>query len=108
VVGVGVLEVGREAREEIARRVAVAGGGAFLGSARLRRRAAGATRRGLARDLEALAGLVPEGVEGAIIGTALYEGRFTLEDALAVVSTGSTDGTRSTEGTRSTGGGGSS
>jgi phosphoribosyl isomerase A len=33
-------------------------------------------------DLEALMGLVPEGVEGAIIGTALYEGRFTLTDAL--------------------------
>ncbi len=33
-------------------------------------------------DLEALVGLVPDGVEGAIIGTALYEGRFTLEDAL--------------------------
>ena len=33
-------------------------------------------------DLEALMGLVPEGVEGAIIGTALYEGRFTLDDAL--------------------------
>jgi phosphoribosylanthranilate isomerase len=33
-------------------------------------------------DLEALMGLVPVGVEGAIIGTALYEGRFTLEDAL--------------------------
>jgi phosphoribosylanthranilate isomerase len=29
-------------------------------------------------------GLVPEGVEGAIIGTALYEGRFSLEDALAL------------------------
>ena len=43
-------------------------------------------------DLEALAELVPGGVEGAIIGTALYEGRFTLEDALALVSTGSTDG----------------
>ena len=28
--------------------------------------------------------LVDEGVEGAIIGTALYEGRFTLEDALAL------------------------
>jgi hypothetical protein len=37
-------------------------------------------------DLRALAGLVPVGVEGAIIGTALYEGRFTLEEALAVVS----------------------
>jgi phosphoribosylformimino-5-aminoimidazole carboxamide ribonucleotide (ProFAR) isomerase len=28
--------------------------------------------------------LVPLGVEGAIAGTALYEGRFTLEDALAL------------------------
>ena len=37
-------------------------------------------------DLEALGTLVGEGVEGAIIGTALYEGRFTLEEALAVVS----------------------
>jgi phosphoribosylanthranilate isomerase len=35
-------------------------------------------------DLQALAGLVYEGVEGAIIGTALYEGRFTLEAALAL------------------------
>ena len=35
-------------------------------------------------DLEALMRLVPEGVEGAIIGTALYEGRFTLEEALAL------------------------
>ncbi|QIK66865.1 bifunctional 1-(5-phosphoribosyl)-5-((5-phosphoribosylamino)methylideneamino)imidazole-4-carboxamide isomerase/phosphoribosylanthranilate isomerase PriA [Nocardioides sp. HDW12B] len=35
-------------------------------------------------DLEAIAGLVDEGVEGAIVGTALYEGRFTLEDALAL------------------------
>jgi phosphoribosyl isomerase A len=35
-------------------------------------------------DLAALQALVPEGVEGAIIGTALYEGRFTLEDALAL------------------------
>ena len=33
-------------------------------------------------DLEALMDLVPVGVEGAIIGTALYEGRFSLEDAL--------------------------
>jgi phosphoribosylanthranilate isomerase len=37
-------------------------------------------------DLAALVGLAPEGVEGAIIGTALYEGRFTLEDALALVA----------------------
>ena len=35
-------------------------------------------------DLGALTMLVPDGVEGAIIGTALYEGRFTLEDALAL------------------------
>jgi len=35
-------------------------------------------------DLAALQGLVGEGVEGAIIGTALYEGRFSLEDALAL------------------------
>ncbi len=35
-------------------------------------------------DLEAIAGLVGEGVEGAIVGTALYEGRFSLEDALAL------------------------
>ena len=33
-------------------------------------------------DLEVLQELVPDGVEGAIIGTALYEGRFTLEEAL--------------------------
>jgi phosphoribosylanthranilate isomerase len=33
-------------------------------------------------DLAALSELVPLGVEGAIIGTALYEGRFTLEEAL--------------------------
>jgi len=33
-------------------------------------------------DLEALMGLVADGVEGAIIGTALYEGRFSLTDAL--------------------------
>ena len=38
-------------------------------------------------DLEALQGLVADGVEGAIIGTALYEGRFTLEDALALTQT---------------------
>jgi 1-(5-phosphoribosyl)-5-[(5-phosphoribosylamino)methylideneamino] imidazole-4-carboxamide isomerase/N-(5'phosphoribosyl)anthranilate isomerase len=35
-------------------------------------------------DLEALMELVPAGVEGAIIGTALYEGRFTLQDALTL------------------------
>jgi phosphoribosylanthranilate isomerase len=36
-------------------------------------------------DLRAIAELVPLGVEGAIVGTALYEGAFTLEDALAEV-----------------------
>jgi phosphoribosyl isomerase A len=35
-------------------------------------------------DIAALMELVPEGVEGAIAGTALYEGRFTLEEALAL------------------------
>lgn len=40
-------------------------------------------------DLEALAQLVPDGIEGAIIGTALYEGRFTLEEALELTLPGS-------------------
>ncbi|MBI4901067.1 MAG: bifunctional 1-(5-phosphoribosyl)-5-((5-phosphoribosylamino)methylideneamino)imidazole-4-carboxamide isomerase/phosphoribosylanthranilate isomerase PriA [Actinobacteria bacterium] len=35
-------------------------------------------------DLRALTDLVPAGVEGAIIGTALYVGSFTLPEALAV------------------------
>jgi phosphoribosylanthranilate isomerase len=37
-------------------------------------------------DLRTLASLVPIGVEGAIVGKALYAGAFTLEEALAVVS----------------------
>ena len=37
-------------------------------------------------DLTAIATLVDDGVEGAIIGTALYTGAFTLEDALAAVA----------------------
>jgi phosphoribosyl isomerase A len=37
-------------------------------------------------DLRALAGLTPLGVEGAIVGKALYAGAFTLEAALAAVS----------------------
>jgi phosphoribosylanthranilate isomerase len=37
-------------------------------------------------DLRALADLVDEGVEGVIIGTALYTGAFTLEAALRMVS----------------------
>ena len=36
-------------------------------------------------DLRALAALVPEGVEGAIVGKALYAGAFTLPEALAAV-----------------------
>jgi len=35
-------------------------------------------------DLRALMGMVEQGVEGAIVGTALYEGRFTLEEGLAL------------------------
>jgi len=34
-------------------------------------------------DIAALAEMVPLGVEGAIIGTALYVGNFTIEEALA-------------------------
>jgi 1-(5-phosphoribosyl)-5-[(5-phosphoribosylamino)methylideneamino] imidazole-4-carboxamide isomerase/N-(5'phosphoribosyl)anthranilate isomerase len=37
-------------------------------------------------DLRALAGLVPAGVEGAIVGKALYAQAFTLEEALEAVS----------------------
>jgi 1-(5-phosphoribosyl)-5-[(5-phosphoribosylamino)methylideneamino] imidazole-4-carboxamide isomerase/N-(5'phosphoribosyl)anthranilate isomerase len=37
-------------------------------------------------DLRALASLVPIGVEGAIVGKALYAGAFTLPEALAEVS----------------------
>ncbi|NYI07134.1 bifunctional 1-(5-phosphoribosyl)-5-((5-phosphoribosylamino)methylideneamino)imidazole-4-carboxamide isomerase/phosphoribosylanthranilate isomerase PriA [Allostreptomyces psammosilenae] len=36
-------------------------------------------------DLRAIASLVPEGVEGAIVGKALYAGAFTLPEALAAV-----------------------
>jgi phosphoribosylanthranilate isomerase len=39
-------------------------------------------------DIRALMALVPLGVEGAIAGTALHEGRFTLEDALALTRGG--------------------
>jgi 1-(5-phosphoribosyl)-5-[(5-phosphoribosylamino)methylideneamino] imidazole-4-carboxamide isomerase/N-(5'phosphoribosyl)anthranilate isomerase len=37
-------------------------------------------------DIRAIAELVPEGVEGAIVGKALYAGRFTLPDALDAVA----------------------
>ena len=40
-------------------------------------------------NLRDLRGLVDRGVEGAIIGTALYVGRFTIEEALAVAEGGS-------------------
>jgi phosphoribosyl isomerase A len=36
-------------------------------------------------DLTALASLVPIGIEGAIVGTALYTGAFTIEEALSAV-----------------------
>lgn len=37
-------------------------------------------------DLEAIATLTDRGVEGSIVGKALYAGRFTLPEALAAVS----------------------
>jgi phosphoribosylanthranilate isomerase len=37
-------------------------------------------------DLRALAGLTPLGVEGTIVGKALYAGAFTLPEALAAVA----------------------
>ncbi|MFQ5575322.1 MAG: HisA/HisF-related TIM barrel protein, partial [Terriglobia bacterium] len=35
------------------------------------------------RDIEGLAGLGSAGVEGVIVGTALYEEKFSLEEAIA-------------------------
>ena len=37
-------------------------------------------------NLREIASLVPVGVEGAIVGTALYEGAFTLSEALGVLA----------------------
>jgi phosphoribosylformimino-5-aminoimidazole carboxamide ribonucleotide (ProFAR) isomerase len=37
-------------------------------------------------DLRAIATLTDRGVEGAIVGKALYAGRFTLPEALAAVA----------------------
>ena len=37
-------------------------------------------------DLRALAALEPGGLEGAIVGKALYAGRFTVADALATLA----------------------
>jgi phosphoribosyl isomerase A len=42
-------------------------------------------------DLRALAALEPDGLEGAIVGKALYAGRFTVGDALAVLATAGAD-----------------
>ncbi|WP_327045163.1 bifunctional 1-(5-phosphoribosyl)-5-((5-phosphoribosylamino)methylideneamino)imidazole-4-carboxamide isomerase/phosphoribosylanthranilate isomerase PriA [Microbispora sp. NBC_01189] len=39
-------------------------------------------------DLRAIATLVPDGVEGAIVGKALYARAFTLQEALAAVTAG--------------------
>lgn len=41
---------------------------------------------GSLEDLHSIAELVPEGVEGAIIGKALYSGAFTLAEALVAVA----------------------
>ena len=48
---------------------------------------------GIARldDLRELVRLVPEGIEGAIVGKALYNGNFTLPEALAVADGGEND-----------------
>src|SRR5918993_1483314 len=45
-------------------------------------------------DVLTLAEMVPLGVEGAIIGTALYVGNFTLEEALRAAATPSTESTQ--------------
>jgi phosphoribosylformimino-5-aminoimidazole carboxamide ribonucleotide (ProFAR) isomerase len=39
-------------------------------------------------DIAALRELVPLGLEGAIVGKALYAGAFTLADALAAMARG--------------------
>ncbi|MBA2698354.1 MAG: bifunctional 1-(5-phosphoribosyl)-5-((5-phosphoribosylamino)methylideneamino)imidazole-4-carboxamide isomerase/phosphoribosylanthranilate isomerase PriA [Nocardioidaceae bacterium] len=44
-------------------------------------------------DLVAIASMVDVGVEGAIVGTALYTDAFTLEDALAAVAAARNAGT---------------
>ncbi|HTW18787.1 MAG TPA: bifunctional 1-(5-phosphoribosyl)-5-((5-phosphoribosylamino)methylideneamino)imidazole-4-carboxamide isomerase/phosphoribosylanthranilate isomerase PriA [Mycobacteriales bacterium] len=43
---------------------------------------------GSLEDVRAIAGLVPVGVEGAIVGKALYAGRFTLPEALVAAAGG--------------------
>jgi 1-(5-phosphoribosyl)-5-[(5-phosphoribosylamino)methylideneamino] imidazole-4-carboxamide isomerase/N-(5'phosphoribosyl)anthranilate isomerase len=51
-------------------------------------------------DLRAIARLVPAGVEGAIVGKALYAKAFTLEEALQTVSTAPMASTTSTASTK--------
>lgn len=36
-------------------------------------------------DLHKLSDMVPDGIEGAIVGRALYDGAFTLAEAIAAV-----------------------
>lgn len=62
----------------------------LLGAVCARTRAKVVASGGIASlgDIRQLHGLVPIGIEGAIIGTALYLGNFTLEDALVVASGG--------------------
>ncbi len=50
-------------------------------------------------DIRTLRGLTDEGLEGAIIGTALYTGAFTLEDALRVAAVLEPDRTFESDGT---------
>ena len=49
-------------------------------------------------DLRAIASLAPLGVEGAIVGKALYAGRFTLADALAAVREPGNSGNQDNDG----------
>jgi phosphoribosylanthranilate isomerase len=44
-------------------------------------------------DLRALAALEPDGLEGAIVGKALYAGRFTVADAMAALTEAAPPGT---------------
>jgi phosphoribosyl isomerase A len=44
-------------------------------------------------DLRALAELEPDGLEGVIVGRALYAGRLTVAEALATLAAGGVRGT---------------
>jgi phosphoribosylformimino-5-aminoimidazole carboxamide ribonucleotide (ProFAR) isomerase len=65
------LELLRRVCEETARPIVASGGISTL------------------EDILALRDMVAIGVEGAIIGTALYVGRFTIEEALVAAQLGS-------------------